>query len=629
MLQRMRDNAQSWVAKVIVGVIVLIFALTGWESISRFGSNEQNAAAVNGTEITKFELEQAVGLQRRQLVQQLQQLNDNFDPNMIDDALLRESVLDGLIERAVLVEGARDFDLRVSEAMIDRLILSTPDFQVDGEFDANRFDIVIRNMGLASRMAFRDLVRQELLLAQLRNAFEATAFATKNEQIQLARLEEQTRDFAVIELPIQRDEINVTEEEIETYYTANAEQFMTEEQVVLEALTLSRNDFFDQVQVDEQALQALYEREIGNLTEQRRASHILVEVTDEVSEEQALETITAARQRLEEGEAFAQVVDDVSDDIGTAATGGDLGYSVQGSFDPAFDEALFALEQGEVSEPVRTSFGYHLIKLTDVAAPELPSLESMREGLEAELKAEQVERQYVEASRELANLVYESPDLAEPARALNLEIETIGPVGREGGEGLAANPRVMAAAFDEEVLQDGLNSQLLELDADTSVVIRVKEHMRAKQRPLEEVSEDIADTLRFEKAVDQTREQAEELVAALEADSTQPADVAERIGGSWNNHEAINRSNNELPRTLLRSVFAMPRPSEGEPVYGHERQPDGSQWIVELRGVATPESLQETAESELFQRYISGQSGTQDFTALQESLKERAEIERF
>ena len=269
--------------------------------------------------------------------------------------------------------------------MIDRLILSTPDFQVDGEFDANRFDIVIRNMGLASRMAFRDLVRQELLLAQLRNAFEATAFATKNEQIQLARLEEQTRDFAVIELPIQRDEINVTEEEIETYYTANAEQFMTEEQVVLEALTLSRNDFFDQVQVDEQALQALYEREIGNLTEQRRASHILVEVTDEVGEEQALETITAARQRLEEGEAFAQVVDDVSDDIGTAATGGDLGYSVQGSFDPAFDEALFALEQGEVSEPVRTSFGYHLIKLTDVAAPELPSLESMREGLEAEL----------------------------------------------------------------------------------------------------------------------------------------------------------------------------------------------------------------------------------------------------
>ncbi len=311
MLQKMRDNAQSWVAKVIVGVIVLIFALTGWESISRFSSNEQTAAEVNGAVISKLELEQAVALQRRQLVQQLQQLNDNFDPNLIDDQLLRQSVLDGLIDRAVLVEGARDFDLRISEVMIDRLILSTPDFQVDGQFDASRFDIVIRNMGLGSRIAFRDLVRQELLLAQLRNAFEATAFATRDERLQLARLEEQTRDFAAIEVAMQRNEINVTEEEVETYYTANAEQFMTEEQVVLEALTLSRDDFFDLIEVDEQALQALYEREIGNLAEQRRAAHILIEVSDDVTEAQALEKASAVRERLTDGEAFAQLAEEV------------------------------------------------------------------------------------------------------------------------------------------------------------------------------------------------------------------------------------------------------------------------------------------------------------------------------
>jgi peptidyl-prolyl cis-trans isomerase D len=182
MLQKMRDNAQSWVAKVIVGVIVLIFALTGWESISRFTSNEQTAAEVNGTVISRMELEQAVSLQRRQLIQQLRQMgNDNFDPSMIDDNLLRASVLDGLIERAILLQGAEDARLRVSEAMIDQLILGTPDFQVNGQFDAGRFDVVIRNMGLPSRMAFRDLVRQELLIAQFRNAFEATAFATPAE----------------------------------------------------------------------------------------------------------------------------------------------------------------------------------------------------------------------------------------------------------------------------------------------------------------------------------------------------------------------------------------------------------------------------------------------------------------
>lgn len=629
MLQQMRDNAQSWVAKVIVGVIVLIFALTGWESISRFSSNEQTAAEVNGTAITRIELEQAVALQRRQLVEQLQQLNDNFDPNLIDDALLRKSVLDGLIERAVLVEGAREFDLRISEAMIDQLMLATPDFQVDGQFDANRFDIVIRNMGLGSRLAFRDLVRQELLLAQLRNGFEATAFATPGERLQLARLEEQTRDFAAIELPVQRDEISVTDDEIETYYTANAEQFMTEEQVVLEALTLSRDDFFDQVQVDELALQSLYEREIGNLSEQRRASHILIEVSDEVSEEQAQEQAEAIAERLAQGEEFAQLAEDVSDDLGTAGAGGDLGYAVRGSFDPAFDEALFALEAGGVSEPVQTSFGYHLIKLTDVTAPELPSLESMRESLVQDLKTEQVERQYVEASRELANLAYESPDLVEPARALGLEIETIGPIGRQGGDGLTANTRVMTAVFEEDVLQDGLNSQLLELDADTSVVVRVKQHTRAQQRPLAEVSLDIADTLRFQKAVDQTRELAREKVAALEEGRTQPAQLAEELGQSWERHEAISRSNSELPQMLLRDVFAMPRPTDDNPVYGHVRQSDGSQWVVELRGVATPQSLEATAQSDLYKRFIAGQTGEQDFTALQENLKERADIERF
>ncbi|MEB3735791.1 SurA N-terminal domain-containing protein [Halopseudomonas pachastrellae] len=186
---------------MIVGVIVLIFALTGWESISRFTSDAETAAEVNGQAISKLELEQAVALQKRQLIQQLQQMGNQFDPSMIDDAFLRTSVLDGLIERAVLLQGAEEAGFQVSDQMIDQLILSTPDFQVDGKFDANRFDVVIRNMGMPSRMAFRDLVRQQLMITQYRNGYEATAFATPQERQQLVALENQTRDFAVIEIP--------------------------------------------------------------------------------------------------------------------------------------------------------------------------------------------------------------------------------------------------------------------------------------------------------------------------------------------------------------------------------------------------------------------------------------------
>ena len=178
MLQTMRDNAQSWVAKVIVGIIVLIFALTGWESINRFTNKADEAAEVNGEPISKLELEQAVALQRRQLMQQLQQMGSQFDPSMIDEAFLRSTVLDGMIERSVLIQGAQEAGFQISDQMIDQLILNTPDFQVDGKFDANRFDVVIRNMGMPSRMAFRDLVRQQLLITQYRNGYEATSFAT-------------------------------------------------------------------------------------------------------------------------------------------------------------------------------------------------------------------------------------------------------------------------------------------------------------------------------------------------------------------------------------------------------------------------------------------------------------------
>ena len=626
MLQNMRDKSQSWVAKVIVGVIVLVFALTGWESISRFTSNADKAAEVNGAVISTAELEQAVSQQRRQLSQQLQQMGEQFDPDMIDDALLRESVLQGMIDRAVLLEGARDAKLRVSEQMIDQMLLNTPDFQVNGQFDANRFDIVIRNMGMSSRMAFRELVRNELMLAQLRNAYQATAFATPQERQHLARLEKQSRDFAVIELAVDSEAVEVTDEQVEEHYNANLADFMSPEQVVLETLTLSRSDFFADVAVDQQALEALYYREVGNLAEQRRASHILFDL--DADESEVLEQAEAVKARLDAGEDFAELVKAFSQDSGTLNNGGDLGYVERDSFDPSFEEALYALEEGEVSAPVRSSFGYHLIKLTDLQQADVPSLESMRPSLEQELKNEQVARRFVEASQELANLAYESEDLSEPARVLNVEVETHGPVERSGGEGITANPRVMSAAFSEDVLLDRRNSQLIELDAETVAVVRVKQHLTPEQRSLEDVSADIADRLQFQKAMELADTRAAELIASLESGELEAAALAEQLGQQWQEHEAVSRSEQAVHQALLRSVFTMPRPDDA-PVYGHFAQPDGSQWIVELRGVSVPEEALTEADEPMYDQFVAGQTGEQDFAAVREQLQEAADIERF
>ncbi len=629
MLQRMRDNSQNWIAKVIVGVIVLVFALTGWESISRFTSSENKAAEVNDRVITRPELDRAVALQHRQLLQQIQQMgNDMFDPSLIDENLLRESVLDDLIDRAVLLDGASQANFYISDAMIDRLILTTPDFQVDGQFNADRFDAVIRGMGISSRLAFRDLVREELKISQLRNAMEATAFATPSERMHLARLEQQTRDFAVIDLAYSREGISVTEEDVAEYYEANEQDFMTQEKVVLQSLTLRRSDFFDQVTVDEAEIEALYQREIGNLAEQRRAAHLLIE-TDSIDDEEAQARIAEALERLAAGEDFATVARDMSDDSGSANDGGNLGIVARGSIGAAFEEALFALQEGEISDPVRTSDGLHLIKLTRLQAPEVPSLESMRETLEEEIKTGLVERRFVEASRELSNLAYESADLQEPAEALGLEVVTHEPASQHAGEGLTANPRVMQAAFSEEVLQDDLNSSLIELDADTAVVIRVKEHLRPSLRPLEEIRDEVEDLLVYRKATRQARERADELVSQLRSGELDTDALAAELGVEWDRHEALRRTSSAVPSGLIRHVFAMPAPSSERPSVAHFEQTDGSRWIVILNGVATPENLAEEAEDPEYREFVAGQTGEQDFAALRQKLKEAAEITRY
>ena len=626
MLQNMRDKSQSWVAKVIVGVIVLVFALTGWESISRFTSNADKAAEVNGAVISSAELEQAVAQQRRQIVQQLQQMGDEFNPDMINDAELRHSVLQGMIDRAVLLEGAKDARLRVSEQMIDQMLLNTPDFQVDGQFDANRFDIVIRSMGMSSRMAFRERVRQELLLAQQRNAYQATAFSTPQERQRLAQLENQSRDFAFVALAVDADAVEVTDEQVEQHYRDNLADFMSPEQVVLEMLTLSRSDLFDGVSVDEEALQAIYQRDVSGMGEMRRASHILFAV--DADESAVLEQVEAVKARIDAGEDFAALAREFSADTGTRSNGGDMGYVERDSFDPEFEDVLYALQENEVSAPVLSSFGYHLIKLTDLQGADIPTLESMRPRLEQELKSEQVARRFIEVSQELANLAYESEDLAEPARILGVDIETHGPLERSGGEGITANPRVMSAAFSEDVLLDRRNSELIELDADTVAVVRVKQHMTPQQRSLEEVRADIAERLQFQQAMKLADQRAGELVAELQGGVLTPAALAEQLGQQWQEHEAVSRGQRVVHQALLRNVFTLPRPDDA-PVYGHFAQPDGSQWIVELRGVSIPEDVTGEDDASMYNEFVAGQNAEQDFAALRQRLQQEADIERY
>ena len=623
MLQNIRDNSQGWIAKTIIGVIVALMALTGFDAIFQATSTSQDAAKVNGEEITQVELSQAVDMQRRQL---LQQLGKDFDASLLDEKMLREAALKGLIDRKLLLQGAKDAKFSFSEAALDQVILQTPEFQEDGKFSPERFDQVIRQLGYG-RLQFRDMLGQEMLIGQLRAGLAGSGFVTDEQVNAFARLEKQTRDFASLNIKADPAAVKLSEDEIKAYYDEHAKEFMTPDQVVIDYIELKKSSFFDQVAVKDDELQALYQKEIANLAEQRRAAHILIEVNDKVSDEQAKAKVAEIQQRLAKGESFEALAKEFSQDPGSAANGGDLGFAGPGVYDPVFETAVYALKQDQVSEPVRTSFGYHLIKLLGVEAPEVPSFASLKDKLTHDLKTQQVERRFVDATKELEDSAFEASDLVQPAQDLKLTVHTSVPFGREGGEGITANRAVIQAAFSTEVMDEGANSTAIELDPETVVVLRVKEHLKPEQLPLQAVATSIRAQLVKEHASAAAKTKAEEIIKELRDGKlplNQPVD-----GQSWKVQEAVARGQEGIDPAVLQAVFRMPKPaSKDKPTFGSVTLTDGTVVVLRLNGVNDGAKPTEE-EKASYRRFLASRVGQQDFTAYRKQLENEAKVERY
>ncbi len=622
MLQNIRDKSQSWISKALVGLIVVLLAFTGFEAIFNNPGNQQTAAKVNGEEISLSELSLAVEMQRRQLAQQF---GRDFDTSLIDDGLLRNAALNDLIDRRLLVQAARASDFALSQAALDQIILQTPEFQENGQFSAARFDQVIRQMGYG-RLQFRQMLEEEILIGQLQAAIAGSGFVTEQEVRNFMRLDKQTRDFGLYRIKADAAAIQVGDDELQAYYEQNAARFMTPEQVVIEYVELKKDSFFDQVDVSEDELRARYQTEIANLGEQRRAAHILIESGDVRTDKDARALIDELRQRLANGEDFAELARSASEDTGSAADGGDLGFAAAGVYDPDFEAALFALTKGQVSEPVRTEFGWHLIKLLDTQEADVPSFAALREKIERDLKAEKVEQRFVEAVRELEGLAFEEADLQRPAQELGLRIQTSAPFGREGGNsGVTANRQVIQQAFSAELLDGGANSQALELDAETVVVIRVKEHQQPQRMALDDVREQIRTTLQREAAAQVAQQRGEELLSSLREGKT-PADQEH----TWEIHEAATRALEGIEPQVLQTLFRMPKPEEAQkPQFAGVALGNGDYVLLRLTGVSEPVDTLSESEVQMYQRFLASRAGQEDFSAYRSRLLREADIERF
>ncbi|WP_069866440.1 SurA N-terminal domain-containing protein [Pseudomonas citronellolis] len=625
MLQNIRDNSQGWIAKTIIGVIVVLMALTGFDAIIRATHHENVAAKVNGDDISIPELQQAQEMQRRQLQQRL---GKDFDASTLDDKLLKDAALKGLIERKLLLQAAQNDKFAFTQQQVDQLILQTPEFLVDGKFNADKFDQALRQNGY-TRMQFRQMLEQEMLIGQLRAGIAGSGFVTDNELQAFARLEKQTRDFATLTFKADPAKAKVEDADIKAYYDAHKAEFMSPDQVVIDYIELKKSSFFNQVVAKDEDLQAQYQKEIAGLSEQRDAAHILVEVNAKQTDAQAKAKIEEIKARLAKGEDFAKLAKEESNDVGSANNGGDLGYAGRGVYDPAFEDALYGLKaKGDVSEPVRTQYGWHLIKLLGVQAPEVPSFASLKPKLEQDLKSQLVEQRFVDATKQLESSAYEASDLAQPAQELGLKVETSKPFGREGGEGVAANRQVVQAAFSTEVLEDGANSGAIELDPETVVVLRVKEHHKPQQQTLEEVTASIREVLQRQHAADAAKAQGEALLAGLRDGKTPLAQA--QNGQTWKVVEAASRGQDGVDPQLLQEVFRMARPAKAEqPTFAGVTLGNGDYVLIRLNGVSEPSATLSDQEKAMYRQFLASRSGQEDFAAFRRQLSDKAEVEKY
>jgi peptidyl-prolyl cis-trans isomerase D len=648
MLQLIRDRATGWLAWVIIILICVPFALFG---INQYFEADQGlvVATVDESEISYYQYRNAVQQQRAQLQQML---GGNIGQDLLDSPEMRESVLQSLVDAEAMLQGAVKTGLRIGDAQVADTIRSMAAFQDAGQFSAERYNGMLRAQGLTSE-GFELNLRRSLLSEQVRAAIRRTEIVTSKETDRSISRRNEQRVVKLLDIdPAALQVSTIDEASIKAWYDSHLEQFIQSEQVSIRYIELSRDDIAKTITTEDDELRAIYQQRMQQgsfgLPEQREARHILIELDSAATSEAvaaARATIDAARTRIVDGESFADVAKEVSQDAGSAPLGGDLGQFGPGVMEPEFERAAFAVTMGEMSEPVRSRFGWHLIEVTAIQAAKVRSFEDARADLLSEYQLTQADNKFAEHAADLADLAFVHPESLEVAS------ETVGlPVlssalftaRGELAEGVAANPRVRAAAFSADVLEAGNNSELIEVDGERSVVIRIAERKAQRQKTLAEVHDQVSDALSFEIGAKRARAVGERVLADL-LDGLNIEDVIRKTVANfveqdvaktslkWTDRKTLTRDLPAgVPAFIAKLVFRLPTPAAGKVSYAGKVLPSGAFSIVALTEVTQTASSGDSKtkeQREMAVRELQAGRGEQTFAAVQKSVRRRAKVE--
>lgn len=552
MLQSMREGAKSPWVLVIIGLIVLSFVLTGAESLT-FGGSQSGAAKVNDREISFNELQFAIEQQRRQLTEIY---GDQLDPSLLDDDLLRPGVLNNLVDRALLEDYAVSLGITASPEAIRRSIISNPAFEVDGSFSADYYRDILRSNGLTT-----DQYRAEQSgtdqLVKLESIIGDADFITSVEAKAAIDVVVERRDvrFLVIPDTALSSQYQVNETAISEYYEANKALFAQPERLTVEFVELNPSQFVlpvDEAELQSQLADALADYETKAQSE---VAHILLVQNDDETDQAYAERIKVVGARLAADEDFAAIAADASDDIGSSFVGGDLGFTDGSVFPDAMEEAIASLEVGGISTAVTTDAGTHFILVKSRSAAEQVPDELLRAEITESLQTAQTQRDLLIAVDELRELVFTSSGLEAAAQELGLVMATSQPFSRDQGEGLFSEASLRNAAFSDDVLVDGNNSDVIELSGSRFVALAVKKQLPEGTKPLAEVRSSISAQLTSEAQDRAMTTLVDEVNASLAAGETLEA-ISTAKGYEWRVELAATRQNVNLPSSVLQSAFS-------------------------------------------------------------------------
>ncbi|HEX5678550.1 MAG TPA: SurA N-terminal domain-containing protein [Alcanivorax sp.] len=562
-MQEFRRFVRGPVGKVLLAAIILPFIISGFYGYFTGGGSDSAVAEVEGNKISRG----YVSSRTQQLRQMLRQQSPDINGSMLDSFIRPEMVLQGIINEQLIIAAARNADMAFSDGQAARLIRNNDMFYENGRFSETQFERMVRAQGMTPQ-GYLDSLRQEQISQQYRNAFAATDFALEGELAEQRRLGEQRRDIRYVRLSVDslRGDIEVSEQEVEDFYQQNTAEFMRPEQLRVRYLELTPEHYREQVEISDEQIKAEYEarkqmRE--SAATRREVAHVLIAVTDERDDSAAVKRARQARQALQQGSSFAEVAREYSDDAATARSGGNLGVVGPGALPDALDEALADMDVGEVSEPVISEAGVHLLKVIDEERPEMPPLEQMRDRIVADLRRAQSDSLLAEDLVALEELVYEHSDLQMPAQKLGLELKTTDWVSMQDLPAALNNARVREALNSESVREQGRNSELLEVAPGRFLALRLEDVKEAEPLPLAEVSADIRAQLRLRKARARAETLADEVREAVEQGADLAA-VAEQLNGDVQEETDLQRGASEPAMEVVDAVFATPRPADGE-----------------------------------------------------------------